>query len=192
MGEYVLYDSTIELHLLGGYWWEETSLGAALARDFWGATWRLETLWIKTHEARKSNEVQVGGGVEFALNEKMSIVSELFYQSEGKSNSVDYKLVLDSRFQTLRASFYNYSLFQYKFSELWTISEGLLLNLIDGSHYFIWKTQYSLSENTDLLFEIDLPRGKKGSEFSDRSFTFMNGASVGAPIQVSLGIKAYF
>ncbi len=185
------YHTEFEMHLLAARWWQRETLGFAISRDFLGATFRLESLWLNTFENMPS-ETQIGFGTEYAISDKTTFIDEFLYQSEGDKRIADYKLGLASRFRSLRAFLYNFAQLQYKVTSLWTASGAALSNLLDGSQILVAKAQYSYSDNTDFVIELDNPTGRKNTEFSSTTFRFPNGATLGASQQFSIGLKTVF
>lgn len=187
------YAKDFEMHALLGQWWKNSTLGLAFAKDVWGATWRFETLlYQESILDQKRQEQQTGLGVEYAFNDKLSMLSEFLVQSNGAKNSEEYVGLAESRFRMLKAQSYNFTQIQYKLTSLLTTSLGVLINGADGSHYDIFKMQYSYSDNTDLFAEINVPQGKTEGEFSRKAWVAPNGFYRGAPTQASIGLKYIF
>lgn len=188
------YSTEFELHALLGQWWKNNTLGLALAKDLWGATLRAESLIYQEEDTagKKRQEQQTGLGVEYAFNDKLSLLSEILIQSNGAKKSSDYAGLADSRFRMLKAQSYNYTQVQYKLTSLLTGALATLINGVDGSRYDVLKMQYSYSDNTDLFAEINLPQGKDEAEFSRKAWITPNGFYRGAPTQASVGFKYIF
>lgn len=187
------YATEFEIHALIGQWWKNTTLGLAFAKDVWGATWRFETLFYEENIAdQKRQEQQTGFGVEYAFNDKLSMLSEFLIQSNGAKKLGEYVGLAGSRFRMLKAQGYNFTQVQYKLTSLLTTSVGVLINGVDGSHYDILKMQYSYSDNTDLFAEVNIPQGKTEAEFSRKAWVAPNGFYRGAPTQASIGFKYIF
>jgi hypothetical protein len=202
LAEFTYYDPLYEFHCLAANWWQHSTFGLAFAKDLWGATWRLESLLIKANNKVKDtndeknkheqDETQSGFGVEYAFDEKASFLSEFLMQSQASRHASEYPNFQGSRFQSFRAYAYNYTQLQYKVTSLLTSVFSVLGNLVDGSKYWIIKSQYSYSDNTDFFAELDIPNGTDHSEFTRKSRIYANGMYIGAPTQISMGLKNVF
>ncbi|RZA08016.1 MAG: hypothetical protein EOP11_06100 [Proteobacteria bacterium] len=192
--EAIRYAEWAEVHLLASQWWRETTFGVAIAKDVAGATLRGELLAVSPFSDRPESQIQAGIGGEYAFDEKWSAVLETLYQSKGAKRRDQYTLALPSRFMPLRGFGYSILNAQYKLTPLWNLSAGALTNWLDGSTYALIKAQHSLNENTDLFLELAAPIGTEGAEFSARTFTISvpTAATVGSPLQASLGLRTTF
>lgn len=191
---FTYYATEYEMHALLGQWWKKANLGLAFAKDLWGATWRAESLIYQEEviAGKKQHEQQTGLGVEYAFNDKLSLLSEILIQSSGAKKSSEYVGLASSRFRILQAQSYNYTQVQYKLTSLLTTALATLINGVDGSRYDVFKMQYSYSDNTDLFGEINTPQGKDKAEFSRKAWIAPNGFYRGVPTQASLGFKYIF
>ncbi len=188
--EAILYHPALELHLMASRWWNEDAVGVALAKDLGGATLRAEGLVFG-----KKREFQGGLGAEYALDETWTLLFEGLYQSEGAKRS-EYTLV-PSRFRALRAKGYLYSQASAQFASFWTTNLAVLANLVDGSLYPLFTVTRSLSDSTDVSFDLRGPLGKKGKEFSRATFHTpafgsQAAASLGAPLQAMVQVTTSF
>ena len=196
LAQRVQYNSNYEWHFLLAQWWEHSVMGLAFAKDYWGATWRVETLFIKAKDSLEKDEVQAGLGFEVAINDKLSVLSEHLFQSRAAQKTSDYKFPsstpFSAPFHSMLASSYNYTQLQYKMTSLLSSNLSLLSNWVDGSKYILFKSQYSYSDRMDAFVEVNIPSGSEGSEFARKSIVFANGFYRGAPSQLSLGLKYVF
>lgn len=191
--EAILYDPEIELHIMGSRWWEKNTLGLALAKDVLGATLRLEALWIGFDEHGTKRELQGGLGIEYALNETWTLLSEALYLENGAEKASQYTILAPpTRFDPLRAKAYLYLQAQASFASFWTSSFAFLANAVDGSFYPMLKLSRSLSDNFDVALDLRGPLGRDGTEFSRKTFSFAGGSYIGAPAQAALELKTAF
>jgi hypothetical protein len=182
-----------ELHALTAYWWQQRVYGLAAATDLWGATWRVESLLISPGEAHNlESQTQVGLGVERSLNEKWTALLEGYSQDVGVENKSQYRLAAPSRFSPLRARFYSAGQLSYQWKETLTLAASLLMNHLDSSVFGAFKIDDSLTENSNLVFELKGPLGAKGTEFSTAALHFPDDSRLGAPSQLSLSYKRFF
>lgn len=196
---FTYYYSDLELHFLSGRLWNQNTIGIALAKDWLGASWRMESLLYKKNTSlslnqsnKNQNESQFGFGVEYAFSERVSAVFEYLFQTEGVTNKEKYLTQEVNHFKILKARSYTYTQLQYKWSALINLGLGALINGIDGSRYDIIKIQYSYSDNSDLFAELNHPSGNNGAEFSKKSVILPNGMYMGAPTQIAMGFKYVF
>jgi hypothetical protein len=193
LAEAAWYAEFGEFHALVARWWRLPTAGLAFAKDLGGTTVRAEGLAIDLGRVdRPDGQWQLGAGAERALSADWTLLGELLYQSQGYDHSADYPVALPSRFTPLHARAYAYLNVQYKLTPYWTLSPAALANLADASTYLIAKVLHSLSEDTDVYAEADLPFGSDGAEFAEKAFRFPTGAYVGVPVQFQAGIKTAF
>ncbi|MCO5142970.1 MAG: hypothetical protein M9962_07770 [Oligoflexia bacterium] len=193
--EAIAYHPEIEFHLMASRWWENNSLGFALAKDLLGATLRLESLWIDFDNKREQRELQLGVGVEYALNEIWTLLFEGLYYEKGKSSSADYALDTSSRFRALRAKGYGFFQASAQLTSFWLLNISSMTNFVDGSFYPMIKLSRSLSDNWDIAMDVRFPVGKPGTEFSKRTFEYpkvMQNQSIGAPSQIGLQLTVSY
>ncbi len=182
-----------EIHALVAYWWRQRTYGLSAATDIWGSTFRLESLFISPGEVQNpESQVQLGFGVERSLDEKWTAMIETFYQSVGVARSDEYRLASPSRFSPLRAHFYGAFQLSYQLEETVTLSAIGILNTLDGSVFAGFKVDKSLTENSNLLFELKGPLGASGGEFSNAAILLSPTSSLGVPTQASLSLKHFF
>jgi hypothetical protein len=192
LGEATWYASAVELHLLASDWWQNNVLGFAFAFDAAGITFRGELLDIGVNQNVSDSQVQGGFGFERALDEKWSILGESFFQSIGVTDVADYPLEPISRFNPLRAIGYGSLNLAYQASPFWNLSAGILTNFVDLGNIIILKATNSLTDNSELFIEGDIPAAREGAEFASRSFIFSDGSAFGTPLQLQAGLKTSF
>lgn len=170
------FGESAELHLLGGYWWKKAAYGLAGVKDFDGTSVKIEAIRFQDHSG------QMGLGAERAFNDQWSIIFEALYLGEGATDKDKYLLAPPSRFCPLLARAYAYARIDFKPTPLWQIQWGDLANAMDQSQLLHSKIIYSLTNESDLDFEIRWPLGPARSEFSkDR-----------APLQALAGLRWVF
>lgn len=156
----------VELQGLAGYWWEHTAGGLAGAFDLWQSTFRVETLWL----SRYKNEVsqwQTGLGVERALSEKWTLITEALYQSAGLSE-VQNVTAPPNRFMPLVSKFYALPYVTYQVNSLWTAQLGFLAALnSEPSYVALGGFEYNVSDKTSLTLKVKWPFGSKAGEFGE-------------------------
>ena len=190
--EGILYDPNLEIHGMASRWWENNTLGLALAKDVGGATLRAEGLWIGFDKSYPSKQAQAGLGLEYALNETWTLLGEGIYLEAGANSSSKYPLIIGSRFRPLRAKGYTYLQAAAQLSSFWNLNLASLVNLVDGSIYPMIKLTHSLSDNCELTLAGQFPIGSAGTEFSKKIFqypTLPPGEFIGAPSQFSAQVS---
>lgn len=184
LGELTYYGGGTELHLLGARWLDHPAGGFALAQDIWGATFRMEYMhwWPRIGQRRDFEaQTQAGAGLEYAFSESLSAVSEFLYLSRGQRDEKSYTILMQDRINPgLRARYYGLLQLNYQISSFWSSGVGVFKNLVDPSQYFLFRLKYSISDHADFSVDANLPTGKKGGEFSRKTFTYINGAYLGA------------
>ena len=73
-----------------------------------------------------------------------------------------------------------------------TLSPGVIANLNDASIFTSLQAQYSLSDETDLIFSASTGFGPPGSEFGGQETIAGSGVYVRAPTSVSVKLSSYF
>lgn len=192
LGEYTYYQNDWESHFLISNWWKKNVIGLAFAKDLWGASWKLEALRYNHPSDPTDHGDLLGVGVEYAMNEKSSILSEFLYQSRAAKNKNQYFTTSVSKFEVFHAQIYNFTQIQYKMTDFLTSQLAFLINGIDQSQYWILKTQYSFSDQTDFYFEINCPTGQRGAEFSHKVIELPLDKYLGSTKQISIGFKSVY
>jgi hypothetical protein len=150
----------LELHLIGGEWWESGAVGTAAVLDWAGTSIRFEEISFS------ADGVQAGLGAERAFNEFYSGLIELLYLETGESKKEDYHLLSYSRFRPLLARAYGYARVEYKPSALWVLQAGILQNTSDRSQMWTGKIIYSAANDMELTLDLRLPTGAATAELS--------------------------
>lgn len=176
IGEITWYGDGFEIHFLGGEWWQSGAFGVAAIQDIKGFSFRLEEISFS------GDGVQLGAGVERALNEHWSFLGEYLYLERGDSSTDQYLVVPLSQFRPLLAKNYGFVRFEYKQGQLWTFQLGSLINFLDRSELLNPNVRYSLSNDTDLSLEGRLPIGADKAELSRALM----------PTQLLLGLRTAF
>jgi hypothetical protein len=187
--ETTLFNSFAEMRLLTGRWWNHTAVGFAFSKTVFDWMLRFESLYLNGEGA---SEGEVGLGFDGAINADLSLLLETYYQSIGAVDTSNYSVFEPSRFTTLRARYYSIVLLNWQLSTLWKMGIGDLLNGVDGGQIAIFKLNYSLSDDIEVLSEVNIPFASDGAEFSKRTFTFRDGNYLGSGNQFTLGLKASF
>lgn len=187
--ESAFFGSFGEIRLLGGKWWDRAAAGVALSKTVFDWMLRFESLYLK---GGGSSETQIGLGIDGAINADFALMLETYYQSVGAIDTSNYTLFDPSPFTSLRARFYSIALLSWQASTLWKFGFGDLVNGVDGGQIAILKLTHSLSDNVELLGEMNIPFASDGAEFSKRTFDFGDGNYLGSGNQFTLGLKATF
>jgi hypothetical protein len=187
--ETTLFTPFAEMRILAGRWWDHTAVGFAFSKTVFDWMLRFESLYLN---GEGGSETEIGIGVDGAINADWSLLLETYYQSNGAVDTSNYSLSDPSRFTTLRARYYSIALLNWQLSTLWKFGIGDLLNGVDGGQIAILKLNYSLSDNVEVLSEVNLPFASDGAEFSKRTFVFRDGNYLGSGNQFTLGLKATF
>ena len=190
--EATYFGEALEAHFLLSRWWQRNVGGVAFAKDLWGATVRWENLWVAPGSVGDRQEYQTGLGAEYAVNERITVLAEFLFQSDGSHHRSEYLTRVRTRYQSLPAFLYNYSQLQYKLTSFWTVTGAALVNMVDWSFYAILKANYSYSDNVELYGEFDMPTGRSNTEFSRRTLSFPGDKYIGGPTQVMVGARVYF
>lgn len=166
LGEVRFFGKGIELQMIGGYWWQHTAAGLAAAIDAFSSTIRIESLYLGDYQNEKS-QVQLGAGVERAIDEKWTFVFESLYQSLGVEHFKN-KSGTPSRFMVLSGKAYALPYVTYQMSPLWTFNLGALASFSGEMSYVgIGGFEHSLNDNTTLTLKIKWPLGSKDGEFGN-------------------------
>ena len=187
--ESTFYTSFAEIRLLGGSWWGHSAVGLAFSKTVFDWMLRFESLYLNVNS---KSESQVGIGVDGAINAELALMLETYYQSNGAVDTTDYTIFEPSRFTTMRARYYSIAILSYQLSTLWKVGVGDLVNGVDGGQIGILKLNYSLSDEVEVLGEVNIPFASDGAEFSKRTFVFRDGNYLGSGNQFTLGMKATF
>ncbi|MGZ3713162.1 MAG: hypothetical protein ACXVBE_15465 [Bdellovibrionota bacterium] len=190
--EAILYNPALELHLMASRWWEKNVFGLAFAKDLGGATLRGEALDIGPDSHGVENEFQGGLGLEYAVNEVWTFLGESLFQSDGANRTSQYTVLIPSPYRPLRAKAYAFLQATAQIDAYWIASFGALVNGIDGSFYPLLKISRSISDHVDAALDLRGPIGKNGKEFSQQTFHFPQGRTIGAPSQIQLSLTASF
>lgn len=164
LGEVRFFGKGIELQFIGGYWWQHPAAGVAAAIDAFSSTIRIESLYLGDYRNEKS-QVQIGAGVERAIDEKWTFVFEGLYQSAGIEQ---FKNVTGTpnRFMALSGKGYALPYVTYLMSPLWTFNLGALAAFSGEMSYVgIGGFEHSLNDNTTLTLKVKWPLGSKDGEF---------------------------
>jgi hypothetical protein len=167
LGEVRFFGKGIELQALGGYWWQHTAIGIAAAIDAFSSTIRLESLYLGEFRNEKS-QVQIGVGIERAIDAKWTFVTEALYQSAGVE---DFKNLTSppNRFMALSGKSYLLPYFTYQMNPLWILNFGALAGFSgEMSYVAIGGFEHSLNDNTSLNLKVKWPLGSRGGEFGDQ------------------------
>ncbi len=162
IGEMTWYGDSLEIHILGGHWWESGAAGIAAVKDVAGTSLRLEEISFS------ADGMQTGLGAERALNEKWSVTGEYLYLDSGATRKEEYLFLKPSRFRPLSAMRYGYARLEYKPWPLWIFQLADMYNFIDSSQLWSGKLLYSAANDLELTLEIRLPTGNDTSELSRR------------------------
>lgn len=195
LGEVVWNPADVELHLLGGVWWANTTGGLAVSKDVLGATLRAEGLWIGMLPNEPSSQWQLGVSAEYAATERLTLLGEWMHQSAGKTDSSEYSLTQPSRFMSLRASDYAFASAKYQISDNWHARLGALVNAIDATLAVVPGLTWSPNDVWELELSGIVPTGASKGEFSSDAVTlyrFPYFTSLGFPYQGTLSIKSFF
>ncbi len=187
--ETTIFSSFAEMRILTGRWWDRTAVGFAFSKTLFDWMLRFESLYLK---GERASETEVGLGLDGAINAELSLLLETYYQSNGALDTSSYSIFDPSRFTNLRARYYSIALLNWQLSTLWKAGIGDLLNGVDGGQIAIFKLNYSLSDDVEVLSEVNIPFASDGAEFSKRTFTFRDGNYLGSGNQFTLGLKAAF
>jgi hypothetical protein len=187
--EAAVSSSFAEVRLLGGRWWDHAAVGLAFSKTVFDWMLRFESLYLS---GEGKSETEIGVGIDGAINSELALLLETYYQSNGATDTTDYALTSPSRFTDLRARYYSIVLLNWQLSTLWKAGIGDLINGVDGGEIAILRLNYSLSDNVEVLSEINLPFASDGAEFSRRTFVFRDGNYLGSGDQFTLGLKATF
>lgn len=150
----------VEVHAIGGEWWNSGALGLAAVTDVAGTSLKFEEISFS------AEAMQMGLGLERAFSDTWSGVTEFMYLESGATDKRDYLLAPASRFRPLSARAYTFARVDYKPAPLWIIQFGDLLNLVDSSQLFNIKGLYSAGNDFELSGEVRLPTGSDDSELS--------------------------
>ncbi len=165
LGELAWYGDGLEIHVLGGSWWQSSALGVAGAGDLGGTSIRLEEISFS------ADGIQLGVGAERAFNEFWSVLSEFLYLQTGATDKSQYFSMLPSMFRPLTAKDYGYLRAEYKPWPLWAFQLGDLYNFVDSSQLLNGKIIYSSSDNSELNLEVRLPMGADFTELSPKTLS---------------------
>lgn len=187
-----LYLKSIEIHFLGGHWWERGVGGLAFSKDIEGLTLRGEGLFFEPGANESGMQSQLGMGFEYAFNAKISMVMEGLYSSIGASNLNQYLQQPRDKFAILNANAYLFTMFEYVPFDFWNFSAGSLVNLMDTSWLGIAEVKYSWSDNLDISAQAKQPFGKVDAEFGAEFYPISPEAYFGYSSQYSMQMKYFF
>lgn len=189
--EIVHYGAQLEAHFLIGEWWQQATLGLAGAVDAQGATFRAETFAFAAQNSRPGG-IQAGLGFEKALNSRWSVLAEYYHSSIGTDTSSLYLLQTPTLFRALLSSDYFEPSLALQATDFWKLSTAVLINVIDGSLYWMSESAYSFSDHVDLLATVRLPFGGLNQEFGYLPIPGAGNQNLEYPQWVSVSVKASF
>ncbi len=187
--ETTVFSPFAEFRILGGRWWDHSAVGLAFSKTVFEWMLRFESLYLNRNGP---SETEIGLGIDGAINADLSLLLETYYQSNGAVDTAAYSVLDPSRFTNFRARYYSIALLNWQLGTLWKAGIGDLLNGVDGGQIVIFKLNYSLSNEVEILSEVNLPFASDGAEFSKRTFVFRDGNYLGSGNQFTLGLKATF
>ncbi|MFQ5771939.1 MAG: hypothetical protein ACE5HX_15495, partial [bacterium] len=110
-------------------------------------------------------------GLDYTFESELYLIGEYYRNELGKSNKGEYTFndwmrLLSAEGENLGQD-YLFLGQRYPITELWNWANYLLFNLNDKSGIFFPWFDYSLNDNTELMFVGYLPFGGKESEFGE-------------------------
>ncbi len=190
--ETTVYSDWIEAHVLGAHWWDRWVLGLALSKDIAGSILKAEYLNIDPGGESIDRQVQIGLGFEDTFTDKLSVLFENLYLSQGATDPNFYDAIIPSAFRPYRARYYSMASLNWKPLTTLSLSPGAMWNWIDGSVMGIFQAQYNMSNKIDLVLDIRQALGADNTEFSSSLFKFWNENEIGTPTLYRLGMKVSF
>ena len=190
LAEVRFFGKGIEIQAIAGYWWQHSAIGVAAAIDALSSTIRLESLYLGEFE-KENSQIQIGAGIERAIDAKWTFVSEALYQSAGVE---DFKNLTGTpnRFMVLSGKGYFLPYFTYQMNPLWTLNLGALAGFSgEMSYVAIGGFEHSLNDNTTLNLKIKWPLGSRHGEFGDQRMDFL-GRTAGMSSTAFLQLQTTF
>lgn len=182
----------IELQVLGGRWWEHQVAGFAFAKDVRGMTLRSEWLFIGLNDVDVEHQTQGGLGVEYAFDDRWSVLAEGLYLDHGTETKEDLVTHPSSRFTPFRARAYLLALAEYRINAFWNIQAGPFASLVDASALWQTRVRHSLSDHMDFSLNVSWPIGDDGSELGPRFLVLADDVYVGSPGTASAQLQIAF
>lgn len=190
--ETTLYSEWVEAHALAAFWWDRWVLGLAISKDWEGSIVKAEYLNIDPGGDSIDQQHQIGVGYENTFNDKLSILFESIFLSQGATDPNFYDTTIPSKFRPYRARYYSMASLPWKPVSSLQISPGAMWNWIDGSVMGFLQGQYNLSNQVDLVLDVRQALGREDTEFSSSAFKFWNSNEIGTPGLYRLGLKVSF
>lgn len=144
-------------------------IGADLSGELLGLGLWAETAYNFMEKSGNFGQYLVG--IDYTLENGLYFIGEYFRNELGKSSKdrytlLDWARLLGSEAENLGRD-YIFAGQMYPIAELWSWSNYLLFNLNDGSGIVFPWFDYSLNDNTELIFVGYVPFGSRGSEFGE-------------------------
>lgn len=177
LGEAKYFGEGVEVQALAGLWWNHFAGGVAFSRDWGDRTVRLESLFISKSPDQPSL-LQLGTGLETALNSKWTANVEAFFQSYQQSG------VISNRFVLLSSRVYVFPFISYQTDGAQRWGLGGLVNLRDPSGMAVATFNTDVTDDLTLEVKAKIPVGRRASEFGVSRFEDPFGRTVGVPTTV--------
>ncbi len=122
--------------------------------------------WTRTSSPVDGQYQRIVLGADYSFPNTLLFMVELYYNGQGKSNSLDYDFdrLLSGKIQSL-ARRYVGALVGYDISSLWKLENYYIKNLDDGSQFLYLRLIVSATDNTELSAGTQLYKGNSGSEY---------------------------
>jgi hypothetical protein len=147
---------------------------------------RLEGHYANPNQSSLDNYQQLSLGLEHRWENTLQLRLELFYNGLGSQSVSDYQLAQNQNKYFYLARHYSALGGSYEISPLLIAEAVLLSNFIDQSQLLSLNTVYSLSDESEMVFNVSLPFGKAPVNRQINSeFGYY-------PISLNIELRSYF
>lgn len=192
LGEVRYFGTGYEIQALAGYWWQHSAAGLAGSVDVYDNTLRFESLWISSRKDEVA-QGQIGVGLETALNDKITLVTEGLYQSAGLDEVQNVKSAPNRFMGDLAGKGYALPYVLYQVHPLWSLQAGSLIGVMESSSAIgLAAVEHSLGDNTTMTLKVKWPFGDSTGEFGSERVTDPFGRRLGLASSVMLKLQTVF
>jgi len=124
---------------------------------------RAEGHYFMPNQSNQDNTIEFALGIEHRWENTLTLRFEQFYHGKGAENTKDYNLVslLPNPDSTYLARHYSAFGASYEMTPLLNTDALVLYNWVDQSRIIAFNAVYSLSDESELVFNLNVPMGER-------------------------------
>jgi len=177
----------IDASILLGHIFDKNIMGIGIQGELFD--WlgiRLEGHYGKPNKSYLDNYHQLSLGLEHRWENTLQLRLELFYNGQGNKSVADYQTALNQYKSLYLARNYIALGGSYEITPLLLAESVLLNNLNDQSQLLSLNAVYSLSDESEMVFNINLPFGQNPDN------GMINTEFGSYPVSINLELRSYF